>query len=249
MRMRDIIDTVAMLGEQKVFDVSIKLIDKHTGDALVTFFAYHGRTKIGHLQINMFDHRVPDARHVEKSYIEPAFRRQGVGTKLYNAAEEYLAAKGLRLIPSSKPAMSDDAIAFWQNRTRLGEAAGDEYVFTVPVEALAAIYDPFESSPWFDIDSISPDAVAEAIERQDFDAGHHEPNIMKPPSSDYHVRRIAYLVAHPDPEPIVVVPNQEGSFELDDGFHRLAAAIYRGDPTIRVAFGGTKKQLRRWLGQ
>jgi hypothetical protein len=34
---------------------------------------------------------------------------------------------------------------------------------------------------------------------------------------------------------------------LYDGFHRLAAAIYRGDATIQVLFEGDKAELADWL--
>lgn len=132
------------------------------------------------------------------------------------------------------------------------ENAGDDYVLTAPVSALAVMYNPFKSSPWADVDRIAPEAVAAAIDRQDFTTAPYDPvspyDLRSAPNPDYHVKRIAYLVTHRDPQPLVIVPNVRGSYELDDGFHRLAAAIYRGDATIRVAFGGTRRQLRMWLG-
>jgi GNAT superfamily N-acetyltransferase len=93
----------------------IKLIS--ADDALVTFFAYVDRAKVGHLQINMFDDKVPDARHVEKVYVDPAFRRQGIGGLLYDAAEAYLGKRGLRLVPSTRSALSRSAADLWAKRT------------------------------------------------------------------------------------------------------------------------------------
>ena len=129
--------------------------------------------------------------------------------------------------------------------------AGDEYIFNVSVSALSNIYDPFDRSPWDGVDKIDPDeVVAGAVEKSCRSIAHDDAmqNPLAPPKQAYHVKRIAYLVAHPDPEPIVIVPNVRGSFQLEDGWHRLAAAIYRGDAKIKVAFGGTRRQLKMWLG-
>lgn len=132
----------------------------------------------------------------------------------------------------------------WMN---LCENAGDEYVYDVSVENLNEIYHPFEHPPWFDTQPISTDEVQNAIADKQLNNQPHEPNVMKPASKEYHIQRIAYLVIHPDHNPITIVPTREGSFTLDDGFHRLMAAIYRGDRIIKVEFGGTKQQLARWL--
>jgi len=128
------------------------------------------------------------------------------------------------------------------------ENAGDEYVYDVPVDALAEIYNPFEVAPWMGVAKIDPDDVDEAINNHDFAKQHSDSSDLANPDKAYHAKRIAYLVKHLDPEPIVIVPNIRGSYELEDGFHRLAAAIYRGDKTIKVAFGGSKRQLKDWLG-
>lgn len=59
-----------------------------------------------------------------------------------------------------------------------------------------------------------------------------------------HIERIAYLVEHPSDDAIVIdvgIPSAgyclDGTFDFEDGFHRLAAAIY-ADRLIRVTFGG-----------
>jgi len=62
----------------------------------------------------------------------------------------------------------------------------------------------------------------------------------------YHVERIAWLVIHPDPSPVCIdvgAPSlgwhpTHGDFDFIDGNHRVCAAAYRGDPTIRVSYGG-----------
>lgn len=132
------------------------------------------------------------------------------------------------------------------HRPMLGEAAGDEHVFTVPVKALAAIYNPIEHPPWIGIDRIDPADIAQAITSKKLDKRFSNSVSYSGQSKEYHIQRIAYLVFNPDSEPLIVEPYRN-EFDVVDGFHRLAAAIYRGDPTIKVAFGGTAKQLRQWL--
>ena len=82
------------------------------------FKAYLGRKYVGYVSVyNYKDDKVaPDERYIWKSVVKPEYRRQGVATALYNAAEEYLAARGLKLVPSPDQQLSDDAYAFWKKR-------------------------------------------------------------------------------------------------------------------------------------
>ncbi len=123
------------------------------------------------------------------------------------------------------------------------EAAGG--IFDVSVDALAQIYDPFNDPPWIGVATITKNDIKIAIKYGNLE--QRPRTEFTPLTKDFHVARIAYLVAHPDPTPITIIKRRDGDFELDDGFHRLAAAIYRGDETIKAAFEGTKKQLADWL--
>lgn len=125
--------------------------------------------------------------------------------------------------------------------------AGDEYEFDVPVDALREMFDPFENPPWWGIDKIHPSEITTALQKNYLDSNPHQPNIMDPPTKEYHIRRIAYLVKHPANDAIYIIPNGRGGYEIDDGYHRLAAAIYRGDDTIKMAFGGDKNDFMDWL--
>ena len=52
-----------------------------------------------------------------------------------------------------------------------------------------------------------------------------------------HIERIAYLVRHGWTRPISVIIERyygNASYYIDDGYHRLAAAIYLGDKTIEA---------------
>jgi hypothetical protein len=57
--------------------------------------------------------------------------------------------------------------------------------------------------------------------------------------ADWDSQRVAYLVVNRDPWPIGIdVTSPDGSWIIEDGFHRLAAAIYRRDRTIQVSLSG-----------
>ncbi len=58
-----------------------------------------------------------------------------------------------------------------------------------------------------------------------------ERDLPLPPGWD--AQRIAHFVVHPDPTPVQIqVVSTHGHVEIEDGWHRLAAAFYRGDATI-----------------
>lgn len=51
--------------------------------------------------------------------------------------------------------------------------------------------------------------------------------------------RVAFLVVNRDPWPISIeVTSPCGAWTIEDGFHRLAAAIYRKDTTILAGLSG-----------
>lgn len=57
----------------------------------------------------------------------------------------------------------------------------------------------------------------------------------------YHARRIAYLVKHGWNDPILVdvgCGGLGGHFSVDDGNHRLCAAVIRGDASIKASTAG-----------
>lgn len=55
-----------------------------------------------------------------------------------------------------------------------------------------------------------------------------------------HVARVAYLVKNPDllPLEIEVYPSAHGDFTLNDGYHRVAAALFRKETEIRAEISG-----------
>jgi hypothetical protein len=58
-------------------------------------------------------------------------------------------------------------------------------------------------------------------------------------SRQEHIERIAWLVVHPHSRPIKMdVDNLPRDGYIEDGYHRLAAAYYRGDKTILADISG-----------
>ena len=128
--------------------------------------------------------------------------------------------------------------------------------YTVPVADLRRKcadqgHDPFLNPPWFGrnharIGPIDPRLIDKTLDMEIEDNPHDD---TREYSKSWHVKRIAYLVSHPDPEPLVI---RQGVHDVEphlyDGYHRLAAAIFRGDKSIRVELSGLgKDQLARWL--
>jgi hypothetical protein len=68
-----------------------------------------------------------------------------------------------------------------------------------------------------------------------------------------HVARIAWLVMHREESPIEIdvgVPSMGfcPEFLIQDGYHRLAAAYYRGDETILANIAGDCKYAEKLFG-
>lgn len=94
------------------------------------FAAYLGNRRVGALIVDQYDKsQGEDARYVYKSAtgiltrtgVEHVhngvdLRRQGIGTRLYDAAEAVLREQGLRLVPSPPNVLSSEAWEFWRRR-------------------------------------------------------------------------------------------------------------------------------------
>ena len=120
-------------------------------------------------------------------------------------------------------------------------------VFTLDVQKLAEMYNPFVLSKWIWGSHVTRNAVEMAVK-----AKHYEPKVkhgVHGVGGLYHCQRIAYLVKHRDDTPIHLygagmwgVP-----FIVENGNHRLAAALVRGDETIRATMSGDVKKIAPYL--
>lgn len=95
--------------------------------------------------------------------------------------------------------------------------------------------------------------IATAIENKEFIRtpikGVDYANLDKNASREDHIRRIAYMVIHKDSHPIhidVGLPGYSDKINIEDGNHRLAAAIFRKDKNILVEFSGDLQRIKEF---
>lgn len=124
-------------------------------------------------------------------------------------------------------------------------------VFNLDVDKLKQLYNPLILEKWiWGSHGVTREAVEMAVKAKHFESEvkHNKHGFEK---SAYHCQRIAYLVEHKDTTPIHLygagmwgVP-----FIVENGNHRLAAAIVRGDKTIRATMSGDVKKLAPYLAE
>lgn len=123
-------------------------------------------------------------------------------------------------------------------------------IFHAPLRWIRSARDPYKEYIW-------PSPVEDGLlRRRDVAAAVQEGRLRAAPWSTWteadasqirvHAERVACLVVHPATDPIEIdVGCPELGYDLGtvpdvlDGFHRIAAAIYRGDKTIRVDGAGS----------
>jgi hypothetical protein len=132
----------------------------------------------------------------------------------------------------------------------------------VSVATLQKYCDPFVEYVWdWDTKPMSRLAVKRCVNANRVTSEPYEPPLvwrMNKPfrSRDWHNRRVAYLVLYPVPSPIVIdlqtyeYAKMAGlpAWMVQDGNHRLAAAIYRGDKYIEAEILGRVADARKLLG-
>lgn len=124
----------------------------------------------------------------------------------------------------------------------------------VPIgNLLECALNPFDldRSPWSTC-AITREDIAEAIAARAFIAEHTgvDPidicRTYQIVPRTAHIRRIAYLVENPAPDP-VCVSAAWGMVRLVDGYHRLAAAMYRNDLFVPVTIDGFTRLAAEFL--
>lgn len=91
------------------------------------------------------------------------------------------------------------------------------------------------------------------LEARVWDGSPSDKNTMRhveePDKRDFHIARIAYMVVNPQNHPICleIACPEIGMYDnhLEDGNHRFAAALVRGDKKILVTFGGGVEEFHR----
>lgn len=125
----------------------------------------------------------------------------------------------------------------------------DEILVEVPVHDLRD-WSPFVSTVWAIELPITREGVQRAIESGDTEKLTYS-IIADDGSYDetWHERRVAHLVVNDWDDPIYLEasPNR-GAWLVQDGNHRLAAAIYRGDDAILCSLGGYLDMFPELIG-
>lgn len=118
----------------------------------------------------------------------------------------------------------------------------EEPLFLIPLKRLEDSHSPFDIPVW-GRGEVTPEDVQAALDAGDLVSEYVDMGIrhLMPPGWD--ARRIAYLVANPSDHPLFIEVDDIGMVSLEDGFHRLAAAIFRRDEGIVAILGG---YVDRW---
>ena len=126
----------------------------------------------------------------------------------------------------------------------------------IRVSRLQGLCDPFECSPWLCMGEITRELVTQCLTQDDLrDAPFGmdlETQVDLTPAD--HARRIAWLVRNGWSDAILVdlgVPGwtDPAHWPIEDGNHRFAAAIFRGDLHIAAEVSGAVDQIRKLLGK
>lgn len=123
----------------------------------------------------------------------------------------------------------------------------------ISLDKLTQVWNPFYGCIWVKIDSpITKEEIANAIRKQQFIT----PDVPKPKdaiwdisSKEQHIQRIAWFVCNfSDDYPIEIDFGIPGycNLQVDDGNHRLAAAIYSEKEFILAICGGDVSEIEKY---
>lgn len=113
-------------------------------------------------------------------------------------------------------------------------------------------WNPFDHPVWWGMKSpITREEVAHALAKGLLQS--KVSHIWRRSTRLGHIRRVAYFVQHGWEVPISIdvgIPSLGYHVEwiVDDGNHRLAAAFYRKDPTVRISVSGQIDYAEELLG-
>ena len=108
----------------------------------------------------------------------------------------------------------------------------------------------YQGDMWGDGKAFKRSEIAEAIlklsQNPDQFQGKTPHCLIAKVNRQYHIDRIAWLIIHGWKNPISL-EMQDGWIEVNDGNHRLAAAIYRKDKLILIDWAGYEEMLSKIL--
>lgn len=112
----------------------------------------------------------------------------------------------------------------------------------LPTVVLRRYANPFRNSPW-----------GVRVTRKEVGSALRKNRLEPMPDTSRHIERIAYLVLNPAEDPIEVdvgVPElgYHSHWFIQDGNHRFAAALFRGDSFISACVSGSLNYARELFG-
>jgi hypothetical protein len=116
-------------------------------------------------------------------------------------------------------------------------------IAVVSVAKIVDLCNPLEASIWETVDvPITKEEVIAVPENEmiseAYDSKLDWSERIEKYSRDWHIKRIAYLMRYGWTYPISLELWPETPWPVDDGNHRLMAAIFRGDSEIHASIGG-----------
>lgn len=141
--------------------------------------------------------------------------------------------------------IDDETLARWRERggiIRIGLDDKDRLVGFIPIDRLLEITDPISEPPWHDGPDVSREGVLSAISDGRFEQRPYSCDLLsvcrREWNSRRHEERIAWLVLNPPADPIEIEIDQYCGVGIDDGMHRLFAAVVREDRAAFIQLGG-----------
>ena len=119
----------------------------------------------------------------------------------------------------------------------------------IPVSVLRNIWDVVKYPPWGEpFKPVIEEDVRNAVLQKSWTSRHMRPLNNNEETREFdHVRRIAWMVMHPPEDPILIETDE--IYPIVDGYHRLYAAIIRGDEMINVSISGYDDDIISLFGK
>lgn len=116
-------------------------------------------------------------------------------------------------------------------------------LYRVPLASLLRYVNPFVTPPWecgpFTIDDVKRAIVKEDLQPLPTPSWH---------ARDEHIARVAYLAVEGWDNRFSPVLDVDAFWPIDDGNHRVCAAVVRGDEYIEMIIVGSLKNTEELLG-
>lgn len=133
-------------------------------------------------------------------------------------------------------------MSFTEVRYELGDA-----IATLAAHKIKEIYDPVEDSVWGWGIEPSYEQIAKCVESADLLQIDAHTGMMHREMAKYnHSARIAYFVLNPPLDAIAIEMSLDGHINIEDGNHRLAAAIF-ANREIKAILSGSIEGLENVL--